>query len=59
MMIGREKYSKELFSLLITVLSIAIFEVQAHRIRKEIIKVNMGFWQIIDGKITMIIVLLK
>ena len=36
-MIELEKYSKELFVLLITVFSIAILEVQVHWLHKEIL----------------------
>jgi hypothetical protein len=45
-----ESISKELFVLLVTVLSIAILEVQVHRLRKEMIYVKVRFWRRIDGK---------
>jgi hypothetical protein len=44
-MIGLEKHSKELFVLLITVLSTAILEVQPHILCREILKVKRRFWR--------------
>jgi hypothetical protein len=49
-MSGLESSSKELFVLLVTVLSIAILEVQVHWLHKEMIYVKMGFCGKIDGK---------